>query len=88
MAIFNPFQVIFIHCKSRIATVIARLVVGEDGNDEFSLDRVKYLNNDTIHNFKWVKIIQFWQNGGQRNFEILMSRFIFNMFKSWCLMSQ
>ena len=21
---------------------------------------------DAIHNFKWVKIIQIWQNGGQR----------------------
>ena len=39
---------------------------------------------DTIHNFKCVKIIQIWQNGCQLFLSScwLMSRFIFNMFKS------
>ena len=26
---------------------------------------------DAIHNFKWAKIIQIWQNGGQK-FQILL----------------
>ena len=36
---------------------------------------------DAIHNFKLVKIIQIWQNGGQR-----FSRFIRNVFNSRYLM--
>ena len=38
---------------------------------------------DAIHNFKWVKIIQIWQNEGQlfSNLADLMLHFIFNMFK-------
>ena len=29
---------------------------------------------DAIHNFKWVKIIQFWQNAGQ----------LFSIIANWC----
>ena len=42
---------------------------------------------DAIHNFKWVKIIPIWKNGGQLfsniAINLLMSYFIFNMFKTW-----
>ena len=51
----------------------------------YQLENLKLCLADAIHNFKWVKIIQTWQNGGQL-FSIfcrLMARFIFNMFKSW-----
>ena len=42
---------------------------------------------DAIHNFKWVKIIQIWQNEGQLlEVNWLMSHFIFNVFKRWYLM--
>ena len=38
--IFKPHQIIFIHYKSRIATAKSRLVVDEDDNDKFRLERV------------------------------------------------
>ena len=43
---------------------------------------------DAIHNFKWVKIIPIWQNGGQLflNLAGWWHIFIFNIFKKWYLM--
>ena len=38
---------------------------------------------DWIHNFKWLKIIQIWQNEG---FQICFQSFIFNIFKRWYVM--
>ena len=38
---------------------------------------------DAIHNFKWVKIIQIWQNGGQRFWKIDdVWKLIFSMLKN------
>ena len=36
--------------------------------------RLKLCLADAIHNFKWVKIIQIWQNGGQ----------LFSNIADWC----
>ena len=49
---------------------------------------LKLCLSDAIHNFKWVKIIQIWQNGGKLFFKScwLMSHFILNIFKMWYLM--
>ena len=43
---------------------------------------------DAIHNFKWLKIIQIWQNGGLNiaNLADYCHFFIFNRFKSWYVM--
>ena len=42
---------------------------------------------DAIHNFKWVKIIQIWQNGGQKISNLAdLCHFFFNSFKSWYVM--
>ena len=51
------------------------------------LTHLKLCLADAIHNFKWVKIIHIWQNGGQlfSNLAELMSHFIFNIFKMWYL---
>ena len=35
---------------------------------------LEVVSRDAIHNFKWVKIIQIWQNGGQ----------LFSNLADWC----
>ena len=55
---FSPTSNHFIHCKSRIATASrnSRLVVDEDDNDKFRLERVKGVIANTISSIKWLKI--------------------------------
>ena len=41
---FKPHQISFIHYKSRIAVAFSRLVVDEDDNRKFRIERVNMFN--------------------------------------------